>query len=99
MSAGMVPSQHTSWIHAVLGPASHPMVKARKVRDRKKNTPMRARLLLNVARNIRTVKIVHPRRKTPTPAAASVPSKSTRFLVPPAKHGKRRRPRDVQKPP
>ena len=74
-SAVIMPSQPPIWIHVVpLLPARYPMVKARKVRNKKKNTAMRAPVSLNVARNIKKVKMVHPRTKTPSAVLRFFPS-------------------------
>jgi len=48
-----------------LPPPNSAMASARKVRNNSKNTDMRARLVLNVPRNIMPVKIAQPRRKNP----------------------------------
>src|SRR5437016_1197153 len=48
---------------SVPAPAIHPMVNARKVKNSNPKTAIRAPLILNVAINIKPVKIVHPRRK------------------------------------
>src|ERR1700730_3176709 len=67
-------------------PESHPIDNARNVRNRKKKTPIRARLLLKVPKNINPVKMVHPSRKIPPPAEISAddvaPVRTTRLLPP-----------------
>ncbi len=99
-SAVTMPSQPPIWIHVVpsdpLALTHHPMVNPRKVRDRKANTAMRAPLLLNVLRNIITVKIVHPRRKAVSPEATAFSAvRAARIPV----GGKSTKPRAIQKPP
>ena len=93
--AVMMPSQPPICVMAV-DADNAPIVRNKKVRVRKPNTAMVTNVVLSVAVNIKNVKIVQPRRKTPI-AVPSVPVLTSAATIPDA--GKRAKPRASQKPP